>query len=422
MAMAQQLAPCDTCFLLKPVEDYARPDGRWETACLACRSTTTHAAKRARTAAVDGEPANQQAGGPDDGDAEAAPENQVEALMRIDLFQGALRNAAPEAARAGMQQVLEWHRRGWLGAEALAEVALAYLAQHAQQAEQREQQEQPRQQGAPSPGPGPATQQQQQQQHPPLAGPPGAVPGLAPGAPRPVNGEAAAPTAASLGPLQPQGQGSATGQVPARAVQQAAVDAVAPQVLRIVLEVAPVRCRHRLFALARRSPLVLGLLLSSADPGTLLAEGQLAPEDLMAALQPPAGQPPLPAAAAVAAAAALLASAPPGPSPQLLQLVRLLAEGHRLMVIVEAGHLAPAELRAALVGAPPEAFTDIFKAMCSSDAAGQSFLKQAMQRAMPRADYGELMRISMLAEVARTAATVTDRATLLGLLDKAFAA
>lgn len=26
--------------------------------------------------------------------------------------------------------------------------------------------------------------------------------------------------------------------------------------------------------------------------------------------------------------------------------------------------------------------------MCSSDAAGQSFLKQAMQRAMPRADYG----------------------------------
>lgn len=35
---------------------------------------------------------------------------------------------------------------------------------------------------------------------------------------------------------------------------------------------------------------------------------------------------------------------------------------------------------------------------------------------------GELMRIAMLAEVARTAATVTDRATLLCLLDKAFAA
>ena len=34
---------------------------------------------------------------------------------------------------------------------------------------------------------------------------------------------------------------------------------------------------------------------------------------------------------------------------------------------------------------------------------------------------GELMRISMLAEVAKTAATVTDRATLLNLLDKAFA-
>lgn len=32
------------------------------------------------------------------------------------------------------------------------------------------------------------------------------------------------------------------------------------------------------------------------------------------------------------------------------------------------------------------------------------------------------MRIAMLAEVARTAATVTDRATLLCLLDKAFAA
>jgi len=30
------------------------------------------------------------------------------------------------------------------------------------------------------------------------------------------------------------------------------------------------------------------------------------------------------------------------------------------------------------------------------------------------------MRISMLAEVARTAATVTDRVTLLGLLEKAF--
>lgn len=34
MAMAQQLAACDTCFLLKPVEEYARPDGRWETTCL----------------------------------------------------------------------------------------------------------------------------------------------------------------------------------------------------------------------------------------------------------------------------------------------------------------------------------------------------------------------------------------------------
>lgn len=34
MALAQQLAACDTCFLLKPVEEYARPDGRWETTCL----------------------------------------------------------------------------------------------------------------------------------------------------------------------------------------------------------------------------------------------------------------------------------------------------------------------------------------------------------------------------------------------------
>lgn len=33
---------------------------------------------------------------------------------------------------------------------------------------------------------------------------------------------------------------------------------------------------------------------------------------------------------------------------------------------------------------------------------------------------GELMRISMLAEVAQTAQTVTDRGTLLGLLQKAF--
>lgn len=33
---------------------------------------------------------------------------------------------------------------------------------------------------------------------------------------------------------------------------------------------------------------------------------------------------------------------------------------------------------------PPPAL----QAMCTSDAAGQSFLKQCMQRAMPRADYG----------------------------------
>lgn len=43
--MAQQLAACDTCFLLKPVEEYARPDGRWETTCLV--SAGGQAAKRA---------------------------------------------------------------------------------------------------------------------------------------------------------------------------------------------------------------------------------------------------------------------------------------------------------------------------------------------------------------------------------------
>lgn len=41
-------------------------------------------------------------------------------------------------------------------------------------------------------------------------------------------------------------------------------------------------------------------------------------------------------------------------------------------------------------------------------------------RALPLVPTGELMRISMLAEVAKTAQTVTDRATLLGLLEKAF--
>ncbi|KAL4451326.1 hypothetical protein ABPG77_009398 [Micractinium sp. CCAP 211/92] len=412
--MAQQLAACDTCFLLKPVEEYARPDGRWETTCLGCRSSAAHVAKRARTAAANGELENQQPLGLDDG-VEAVPQNQVEALLRIELFQAALRNAGPEAARAAMQQLLEWHRRGWLGAEALAEVVLAYLSQH--HAEQPEQLKQPEQRPLSASGAGTPPLQQ-----PPNSAPPEVAPGLAPGAPRPVNGEVNGSPVGPGGSLQPQGQGRPAVQpLPARTPQRA-VDAVPAQVLRVVLEVAPARCRQRLFALGRRSPLVLGLLLSSADPGILLAEGHLAAEDLMAALQPPPGQPPLPALAAVAAAAALLASAPPGPSPQLLQLVRLLAEGHRLMAIVEAGHLAPEELRAALAGAPPEAFTDIFKAMCSSDATGQSFLKQAMQRAMPRADYGELMRISMLAEVARTAATVTDRATLLCLLDKAFAA
>lgn len=284
---------------------------------------------------------------------------QIEALLRVGLFQSALRGAPPEAARLGMQQLLEWHRRGWLGAEALAEVALAYLAQHAPRAEPQQQQ---LEHAASLPAPATGPQQPAPQQQAPVSGLLGEVPGLAPGAPHPVGGEVSAPPAGPPCAALPEGQGGMGAQpLPNWAAQQAALDAVPAQLLRVVLEVAPARCRHRLFTLARRSPAVLGLLLSSADPGILLAEGHLAADDLLAALQPPPGQPPLPALAAVAAAAALLASAPPGPSPQLLHLVRLLAEGHRLMAIVEAGHLAPEELRAALAGAPPEAFTDIFK-------------------------------------------------------------
>lgn len=40
---------------------------------------------------------------------------------------------------------------------------------------------------------------------------------------------------------------------------------------------------------------------------------------------------------------------------------------------------------------------------------------------MPRCEYSELMRVAMLAEVALTTQVVTDRAPLLGILEKAFA-
>ena len=52
---------------------------------------------------------------------------QVAALMRLGLFQAALRGASPEAARALMQQLLAAQRAGSLGQEAAANVALAYL-------------------------------------------------------------------------------------------------------------------------------------------------------------------------------------------------------------------------------------------------------------------------------------------------------
>ncbi|PRW20291.1 hypothetical protein C2E21_9128 [Chlorella sorokiniana] len=286
------------------------------------------------------------------------PQNQVAALMRLGLFQAALRGASPEAARALMQQLLAAQRAGTLSEEAVADVALAYLELKAPQPPLRQ----------------PSADGQEGQE------------------------EAAAAAAAAA----------------------AALDAVPPAALTLILDLPSERCRRQLCALARRSPPLLGQLLSVSNPRPLLAEGLLAPEDLLEALQQPPGSSGLPALAAVAAAAALLAAAPPGPSPQLLSLVRVLAESHLLLAIVEAGHLAPAALCAALEAADGPTFTDIFKSMCTSDAAGQSFLKQCMQRAMPRADYGEIMRISMLAEVAKTAQTVTDRATLLGLLQKAF--
>ncbi|KAI7836008.1 hypothetical protein COHA_010092 [Chlorella ohadii] len=244
--------------------------------------------------------------------------------MRLGLFQAALRGASPEAARALMQQLLAAQRAGTLSDEAVADVALAYLELKAPQ--------------------------------PPLRQP------------------------------SADGQEGQEEEAAAAAAAAAALDAVPPAAIGLILELPVERGRRQLCALARRSPLLLGQVLRVSDPRPLLAEGLLAPEDLL----------------------------------ELLSLVRVLAESHLLLAIVEAGHLAPAALRAALEAADGPTFTDIFKSMCTSDSAGQSFLKQCMQRAMPRADYGELMRISMLAEVAKTAQTVTDRATLLGLLEKAF--
>ena len=230
--------------------------------------------------------------------------------MRLDLFQSALRGAAPEAAQAFFRQLLESHADGRLGSEAAADVAVSYLDQHA----------------------APPQEQQQQQQE---------------------------ATAAAAG--QQDGGAAAT---------RAAVEAVPPPLLRMVLELPVARCRRRLLALARRCPPLLGQLLCAADPRALLAEGTLSEGELLATLEARPPAPALPALAAVSVAAALLAQAPPGPSRQLLQLLRVLAEGQWLMAIVEAGHLAPADLRSALAGAPHEAYTDIFRVR----AAGWSLL------------------------------------------------
>lgn len=224
---------------------------------------------------------------------------QVAALMRLGLFQAALRGASPEAARALMQQLLAAQRAGSLGQEAAANVALAYLELKAPQ--------------------------------PPLRQP------------------------------SADGQEGREEEAAASAAAAAALDAVPPAVLALILELPAERCRRQLCALARRSPLLLGQVLSVAEPRALLADGLLAPEDLLEVLQQPRGSSGLPALAAVAAAAALLAAAPPGPSPQLLSLVRVLAEGHLLLAIVEAGHLAPAALREALEAADGPTFTDIFR-------------------------------------------------------------
>lgn len=52
------------------------------------------------------------------------------------------------------------------------------------------------------------------------------------------------------------------------------------------------------------------------------------------------------------------------------------------------------------------------QAMCTNDAAGQSFLKQCMQRAMPRADYGAWARNGLLVCLQATVHAVR------GLLDR----
>ncbi len=219
--------------------------------------------------------------------------------MRLGLFQAALRGASPEAARALMQQLLAAQRAGTLSDEAVADVALAYLELKAPQ--------------------------------PPLRQP------------------------------SADGQEGQEEEAAAAAAAAAALDAVPPVAIGLILELPSERCCRQLCALARRSPLLLGQVLSVSDPRPLLAEGLLAPEDLLEVLQRRPGNAGLPALAAVAAAAALLAAAPPGPSPQLLSLVRVLAESHLLLAIVEAGHLAPAALRAALEAADGPTFTDIFK-------------------------------------------------------------
>ena len=228
-----------------------------------------------------------------------APPSQVAALMRLGLFQAALRGASPEAARALMQQLLAAQRAGTLSDEAVADVALAYLELKAPQ--------------------------------PPLRQP------------------------------SADGQEGQEEEAAAAAAAVAALDAVPPAAIGLIIGLPVERCRRQLCALARRSPPLLGQVLSVSDPRPLLAEGLLAPEDLLEVLQQPPGSAGLPALAAVAAAAALLAAAPPGPSAQLLSLVRVLAESHLLLAIVEAGHLAPATLRAALQAADGPTFTDIFK-------------------------------------------------------------
>lgn len=252
--------------------------------------------------------------------------SEVAALMQLGLFQAALRNASPDAARALMHQLLTVRQQGELDAEAAADVALAYLALHT-----------PRK----LPRPPPPKRLQQ-------AAPAAMSSGL-PGAPQQVQQ-----------PVSPQHAAQqADGEQQQAEAAAAALDAVPPAMLSLILESTPPRCRRQLCALARRSPLLLGQLLSVSDPGPLVAEGLLGSADLLAALASAPGT--LPAVASVAAAAALLSAAPPGPSPQLLHLVRIMAEGHQLLAIVESGHLSPAVLRAALEGASAATFTAIFK-------------------------------------------------------------